>query len=215
MRRVNERFLWNTTRSSANLDLEDRWYLDAFTDGNGIELDGREFTYGRAVDAGPPLKMGTWKDERIIETRPPLRLSLYRKRTGAPLDFTFTGENVPVVTSRVAEILAAVANADIQRIPVYVEGQKESYEIINVVSCIPCVDRDHCDADWWTETDDRPEKIGRAKLMAKLAIDPTKTRGANLLRPKEWDLAIVASEPIKKALEKAKVSGIRFTKVTL
>lgn len=196
-----------------NLDLENRWYLDTFTDGNGVELDGREFTYGRPIDRGPPLRMGVWNDERIIETRPPLRLSLYKRMTGAPLDFTFTGENVPVVSSRVANILAAVANADIQRIPVQVEGQKESYEIINVVSCIPCVDRRRCDADWWTDADGRPEKIGEAKLMAVLAVDPTKIGNAHLLRPKEWDLAIVASGPVKEALERARVTGIRFIKV--
>jgi hypothetical protein len=50
--------------------------------------------------------------------------------------------------------------------------------------------------------------------MPKLAIDSTKTGDAHLLRPKEWDLAIVASEPVKEAFEKAEITGIRFIKVT-
>jgi hypothetical protein len=49
--------------------------------------------------------------------------------------------------------------------------------------------------------------------MAVLAVDPTKIGNAHLLRPKEWDLAIVASGPVKEALERARVTGIRFIKV--
>lgn len=203
-------------RIEDNFDLENRWYLDAFTDGKGIELDGREFTYGRSIDTGPPLKMGTWKDERIIETQSPLRLSLYRKRTGAPLDFTFTGENVPVVTSRVANILTTHAKADIQRIPVHVEGQKESYEIINVTSLIDCIDTQRSEIRWFEKDNDiRPDLAGEPEWVRKLVIDPHRVGQHHMLRLKGWELPIIVSEPVKEMLENAKVSGIWFTKVSL
>ena len=198
-----------------NLEMENRWYLNRLHDSRGVRLDDRDFTYGHSIKLDPPMRLSVWNEDATVNVGLPLKLSIYREKTAGPLDFTFTNSDMPVVTSRVAEILAAIAATDIQRIPVQVEGREEPYEIINVVSCIACVDRDRSDADWWTEADGRPEKIGRAKLVERLAVDPTKTGGAHLLRPKEWDLTIVASEPVKQALEKAKVSGIRFTKVTL
>ena len=140
-----------------NLDLPSRWFLDDLLDAKGRRLDGRDFTYGRRIDPGPPLKVSLWSG-RIMAVGLPLKFSLYGGRTGSILDFTFSNDDVPVVTGRVAVILAATAGDDIQRFPVQVEGRKESYEIINVVSCIPCVDRDRSDADWWTEADGRPEK---------------------------------------------------------
>jgi hypothetical protein len=197
--------------------LEDRWYLGSFTDGAGIELDGREFRYGRPIDVGPPMKMKVWRAYSVIATQPPLRLSLDREYTrGGPLDLTFTSENVPVANARVAAILGSIAGADIQRIPVVVEEQEERYEVINVISRFSCVDRQHSTGlRWWTEADGRPDKIGHLVEFHTLIIDAAKAGEHHIFRPWEYGVIIVVSDVVKGALEEAKVSGLKFKCLSL
>ncbi len=199
-----------------NLEMENRWYLNRLHDSRGVRLDDRDFTYGHSIKLDPPMRLGLWNKDATVNVGLPLKLSIYREKTAGPLDFTFTNSDMPVVTSRVAEILATVAATDIQRIPVQVEGREEPYEIINVTSLIDCIDAHRSEIQWFEAGNDiRPDLAGEPEWVQKLVIDPGRVGGHHILRPKGWDLALIVSEPIKNALEKAKVSGIRFTKVTL
>src|SRR5258708_2414194 len=108
-----------------DLYIPGRWYINRLTDRAGVELDSRDFTYGIPVDLGPPVKASLWKGGEAVDAQPPLRVLLDPKRKGTPLDFTFTNADMLVTTSRVANLLAPIAGADIQRIPVRVESQNE------------------------------------------------------------------------------------------
>ncbi len=197
-----------------NFEHIDRWYLGDLFDAEGTRLDDRDFTYGIPVFLGPPLRVHLWNDKHVAAAIPPLRYSLCKERHGRKVDFTYSNCDVPVVTRRVADIIGKVAGADIQRIPVQVEGETEPYEIVNVISVVACLKRDECEARWWTDADGRPEKLGGAKLVTKMVIDRDRVGSHNLIRPSEWDLAIVASEAVKEMLEQSHVSGIRFVEVT-
>lgn len=119
-----------------DLYIEGRWYLNGLVDDADTELDAHDFTYGHPIDVGPPLRASLWNDDKVIDVQLPLRVLLDPKRIGMPLDFTYSNDNMPVVTTTVAEVLGTVAGADIQRIPVQVESQWAGYEIINVISCV-------------------------------------------------------------------------------
>jgi hypothetical protein len=198
-----------------DLHTRGRWYLNRLTDCNGVELDSREFQYGKVVDLGPPIEAKTWKEGIQVAAQPPLKVMLDPKREGLPLDFTFTNANMPVAVSKVAETLAIVSARDIQRVPVLVEFREEQYEIINVISIIDCIDAQRSEITYYTkESTVRPDMAGEPEMILNLTIDPAKVGNHHIFRLKGWTMVIVVSEVIKDAFESMKVSGVTFRQIS-
>jgi hypothetical protein len=198
-----------------DLDWEGRWYLNRLCDCAGTELDSREFRYGRALNLGPPIKAKAWKTGIPVEAQPPLRVLLDPKREGEPLDFTFTNEDMPVVTSRVGAILASIAGGDIQRIPVLVEAREEPYEILNVVRVIDCIDTKRSEIQWFEPGNNvRPDLAGKPEMVTKLVVDPALVGEHHMFRIEGWEIVIVVSDVIRDAFERARVSGVGFRRVS-
>jgi hypothetical protein len=196
-----------------DLYIYNRWHLSGLRDDQGIELDAREFRYGNHLPAGPPLKCSLWNEDTIVDVTPPLRISWSRE--GNPLDFTYTDDDMPVVSSRVAQILANIAGGDIQRFPVKVDRMEEKYEIINIVACIDCLDTELSEIEWWEDGNDiRPDKAGLPHVVDKLVIDPDRVGDHYIFRLSTWIHPIIVSEAVKQALEKARVSGVKFRNVS-
>jgi hypothetical protein len=194
-----------------DLDMEGRWYLNGISDKEGIEFDSRDFTYGKHVDVGPPLRLSLNDEHDMVEVTPPLKVSLRRK--GKSLDFTYADFDMPVVTAAVGQLLADIAGSDIQRIAVRVGSRKEEYDIINIISCVPCIDTKRSEIEWWTREDERPDKIGKPRMITRLVINQKSVSGANIFRPEGWEVVVVVSDKVRKALQEAKVTGVRFRNV--
>jgi hypothetical protein len=198
--------------------IKGRWYLNGLFDGNGVELEARVLRYGNQIDAGPPLLLPRWNSLDLIETQSPLTISRQRmddiSKATMPIEFTFAGHDVPVVTKSVAQLMASICPSDIQRFPVMVEGSQQEYEIINVVSLLPCIDKARSDIElWWTTEDNRPDKIGDPKSIRKLVIDPHNAVGHHIFRPVGWKSILVVSDLLKDALLQESVRGVRFKSV--
>ena len=191
-----------------DLHVAGRWHLDGLRDNTGIELDSREFSYGNYIGPGPPLRVSLWNEDKIINVTQPLRMSWSRE--GTPLDFTFTDDDVPVVTKPVADLLSQVAGADIQKFPIKIDKVEQEYEIINIVSRIKCIDATRSKLEWWTEEYGRPDLLGKALTIIKLVVDPCRIGDAHMFRLEESTITVIVSDVIKQALEEANVSGIKF-----
>lgn len=192
--------------------LEGRWFLNGLRDDSGTELDSRDFTHGRFMKVSPSPSISLWNEEKIIDVNPPLRVSWSRE--GKPLDFTYAAHDMPVVTARVADLIAATAASDIQRVPVRVDKLDETFEIINVISLVDCIDTERSEIQWFEEGNKvRPDLAGTPEMITKLVIDSSRTDGHNVLRPKGWDMVIIVSGFVKDALEAAQVTGVKFRQV--
>lgn len=200
-------------RIEDDLDVENRWFLNGLYDTSGAELDPRDFTCGVAIDMEPPLRLSLACEDRSIDVASPLMMTL--RRHGKPLDFTFAGFEMPVVTSNVANIFASFAGTDIQRIPVVIDRQEQQYEIINVISCLDCIDLQRSEIEWFEEGNDiRPDLAGTPEMITKLVIDTSRICEHNVFRLQEWKIAMVVSDIVMGAITDAHVSGIKFERVS-
>jgi hypothetical protein len=144
------------------------------------------------------------------------RLKIPVDRPGRSLDFTLAGIGVtPVVHARVASVLTQLAPADVQVLPVQVGEESEPYVIVNVTRTVRCID-DEASAEvrYWKPEDGQPNKVGRYKSVIGMRIDPSKVGDARVFRTWGWTIALVVSEDIKEALERAGVTGVKFEEVT-
>ncbi len=139
----------------------------------------------------------------------PGALSVPVKRAGKALEFSFGAFDVPYVTRRVGELIEAVAPGEVQRIPVDVEGASEHYEILNVLHCLDCIDKNATTGDLWTPDDGRPEKVGQyfAIYTLKLRDDIEKKM---IFRVAGWETPLIVADELKVALVEAVASGLTF-----
>jgi len=183
---------------SDDMSLQGRWLLGDPTDSQGQKVDDPwQFEAGGSV---------------AIEER--LKIPIYHP--GSPLDFTLTDVGgAPVVHKRAASIFAELAPDDVQVIPVDVDGLLEPYCILVATRLIRCIDDNASEeVRYWKPEDGRPEKVGKYRAVYGMRIDPTKVGDAKVLRTWGWTGALIVSEDIKEALERAGVTGAKFEEVT-
>jgi len=180
-----------------DLYLPGGWRLDRVVDAHGQELL-HHFTRGTPV---------TWEG--------PLRAPVHQP--GISLDYSkVVGEDLPIVSARVAELFAQRAPRDVQLIPVQVDGREEPYFILNVIQVIKCIDEKTSEEVRpyapISENDVPPE--GKYGLVTGMRINPARVGEAQVFRTWGWDTVIVVSEHIKEALERLGATGPKFTEVT-
>jgi len=181
-----------------DMESQGRWLLGDPTDSQGQEVDDPwQFTDGCPVQVEGRLKI-------------PI------DHPGSPLDFSLAGVGVtPIVHKGVANIFAELAPDDVQLFPVDVAGQSEPYFILVATRLIRCIDDNaSTEVRYWKPEDGRPEKVGKYRAVSGMRIDPTKVGDAKVFRTWGWSIALIVSEDIKEALERAGVTGCQFKEVT-
>ena len=172
-----------------------RWELGHPTDSQGKEVDD----LWRFMEGQPVHVTG--------------RLRVPVDAPGRALDFSHAGLSAPVVRANVANLFLEMAPDDVQLIPVDVPGQPDPFFLLVATQLIRCIDDERStEVRYWKPEDGRPEKVGQYRSVYRLRIDPSKVGDAKVFRTWGWPILIV-SEDIKRALEKAKATGLRFTEV--
>lgn len=171
---------------SDDMRTSNRWYLSDVLGPSGEFL-------GRALKVGHPLTVSG-------------KLTCAVYHPGPPLELTQAIDTVYVVNGRVAEILQARASKDVQLLPVQVIESPEPLWAVNALAVPDCVDEQRSEGiKRWTETDERPDRIGDYKGFDVLRIDPSKVEGRHLFRPRGWQIVTLVSSALAKDLRRAKV----------
>lgn len=151
-----------------------------------------------------------WNCEPWTDTR---QLSVEIKKSGMPATFSHSGHSVYIVATEVMTLLRDIIDLRVfQAIPISLIGHPGDYEILNSLDCVKCIDEQHSKFRRWTAEDGRPDRIGDYK-MSLLRIDPNRARGHDLFRARGWEIAPICSEKVKRCLENAGVTGIRFKSI--
>ncbi len=171
-----------------------RWWLKAPRDAHGAAVEPDIFRLGKRLELACPLTI-------------PVR------RPGRPLDFTFGDFELPVVSETTGILVRRCARGELQSFPAVIEGHGGRFEVLNLLRVVRCLDEEKSDVMFWTEADGRPGKVGQYRQVVSLTVDPAAAGKANLFRIAGWEIALIASEAIRGAMQRANVSGVRFAAV--
>ncbi|WIG93052.1 DUF1629 domain-containing protein [Myxococcus sp. SDU36] len=173
------------------------WYL-----GEPLTRQGREPEDIREFTSGRPFRGDG-------------RLTLSIREPGCRRDFSMAGVGMtPVVHVRVAAIFAELAPNDVQMIPVALKGYPDEYQILVATKVVRCIDDNaSSEVEFWLPEDERPDKLGQYRNVVDMRIDRTKVGDAKVFRTWGWTVALIVSEDIKAALERAQVTGAKFEEV--
>jgi hypothetical protein len=182
--------LWDDMR------LPGRWHLKSPVDEQGNEVEPWQFKAGKYLE---------------LERTPIFCLA----RPGDELDFTLTGLTIPLVHRRVTSLFERLGlQQEVQFLPARVEGQSNSYFILNVLQTIRCIDDARCEEVlYWLPEDNRPDKVGQYRNVAGLRIDPAKVGRAQVFRTWGWRGPIIVSERVKSAMKDEGITGPEFIEV--
>lgn len=174
-----------------------RWEL-------GVPVDQQ----GREVD-------DPWMFKNGAPVRVDGRLKVPITVRGQPLDFSLAGIGVaPVVHVKVASLLKELASEEVQLLPVDIDGQSDSFCILNVTHTVKCIDDEASEeVEYWMPDDGCPEKVGQYQGVHGMRIDPSKVGDAKIFRTWGWTIALIVSEEIKEALEHLGATGTKFKAV--
>jgi len=182
-----------------NLYVKGRWHLVDPTDQSGADVSVA-FWQGKLARIATPVRL---QHSDAVER-------------GNPLDYTvISGDRIPVVSVRVAEIFERLAPDDVAFVPAMVDGFPEQYFVVNVLTVRRCIDEAACDEfEKFTEEDRAifPEKVGRYRLVWGLKIDKSKVQDAKVFWTWGWS-ALIVNEEIKNAFKVARVRGAKFVEV--
>ncbi len=173
-----------------------RWVLGEPTDEHGQQVDPWQFEEGRVLQP-----QGTFQ--------------LRQFQPGRAVDFSTAGVATPVIHGRFAELFSRLDLLDeVQLFAARVKGQTDPYFILNVLHVIRCIDDSRCEeVQYYTPSDNQPEKAGQYRLVAGLKIDPRRVDAKHIFRPWGWPVAMIVSERLKEAMESAGVTGTKLTEV--
>lgn len=120
-----------------------------------------------------------------------------------------SGTNGLLFSTRLRDLLQKIGIDNIQYFPAVVRNPVEKtstkdYSIANIIGRVACIDRKS------SELEMSPDDPDRIEFIESLAIDEKKARGLDLFRLDEKTEIIVLSDRVKKACEKAKITGVRF-----
>jgi hypothetical protein len=178
-----------------DVDHPGRWHLRAPVTAGGEPVDPWPFTAATPLDGLPELQL-------------PVRYA------GVPLDFTFAGFDVPVVSAPVRRALAGLPSGSVQWIGVQVTGQPvpvTTFAILNVLRKARCLDESRSEFVKWSVADRRPDRTGSYRMVTRLAIDPERAP-SDIFRIEGWEVALIVSDLVRQAL--APFSGVRFEAVS-
>lgn len=118
---------------------------------------------------------------------------------------------MPVVSLVGAEVLRAVAPLDVQLFEAHVEGEQLPFFILNALKRCECIDEGaSAEVQRWLPEDNRPDLLGQYKSVIGLRVKPALIGPARVFRPAGWEVALIVSEEVKKAMERAGLVRPKF-----
>lgn len=170
------------------------WYLGAPVDELNERIEPEKFRVGKIVSGLTAMTIPV-------------------KNPGTMLNFNFASFDMIVCRSEIVSEMESSFGVSVQRIPVTVEGCIKGFEILNPLASVACVDLNRSNYARWNDTDGRPERVGRFRVINELYIDD-RASGQHLFRVDEWKIALIVSEPVKAFLERKAGYGIDFIPVS-
>ncbi len=169
----------------------DQWFLNEPLAGDWTELDAQDFTEGTPYQGPAPV---------VLPVGNP----------GRELAFNFAAFDMPVVSSQVADAIRRIAPNDVQWFPVTVPGAKGSYQILNAIVSLDCLDEERSEFTRWQPGDHRPDRVGHYHSIPTIRIDPVRTGDHHVFRILNWPIALLVSDSIRDALMDVPDLGVLF-----
>lgn len=147
---------------------------------------------------------------RAVQVNEPVRLAV--RSEGVPTDFAVTGwAAIPVVSQRLADVLISSAGSDVQLIPALVDRVSGgSWSILNIIARPDCLDHQRSRITYHL----RGERAGKPRGIEKLIVDPRRTDGYRVFRPKDWEISIIVDDKVREAVERIGATGLTFLAAT-
>lgn len=135
---------------------------------------------------------------------------------GQVLECCHTTFGVPLATRDLANAICAIADGDVQIIPVTISNQV-GMMVLNAIRVIACVDETSSRFEKYTNTDPvRPDKAGDYRTFEKLVLARSLIPAdAHFFRVKGYLIQLIVSETVKNAMERVGCYGAEFTELEM
>ena len=172
----------------------DQWFIDDPLTADGREVDPDYLVEGAVATRGPyprwrllGIRAGSWRSASAALT---CRLSWTWWRT----------------------LSGGLLLRDVQWFPIDIPGASGSYQILNAIHSLECLDEVRAEFTL-SKPGHPPDLAGKYHDIAKIRIDPDRTRDHHIFRLRDWEVVLLVSGTIKDALADIPHLGVLFNPV--
>jgi hypothetical protein len=176
-------------------EVENMWFISKPVDPAGNTIDPRLFTSCK--------RYGPTAGELMLPVRVP----------GRKAQFSFGSFDMPVVTGEIGRKIQDFVSGEVELLPARTPDVP-GLAILNVLTCVECIDEQRTVGSKWTEGDGRPDKTGKYRTIVHLYIDPAQVRGHHIFRVATWKIALIVSSALIEHAGLEALEGVRLTAVT-
>lgn len=131
---------------------------------------------------------------------------------GDPLDITMAEFEILIGNEKVAAILD---DNQVQKVPISINGIIEKkYFILVILHEVDCIDRNKSEFELWEENNPiRPDLAGKYQMISNIKVDPSLMNNYDIVRIKDFNVAVIVSERLKNYFEADGITGVKFEEV--
>lgn len=155
--------------------------------------------------ATPETPIDVW-ESREVDPSLVVRFKVFAD--GKRADFNRASHAIIVASKKLGELLHLIAPKDIQLVPAEVDGDSQPWWVVNVLSCLDCIDHLRSDITYYPT--DHARTPGKPRAVLKLVIDPSRVEGHHVFLPKGWEVTLIVSDTVKEAMAQAQITGAEF-----
>lgn len=158
------------------------------------------------------LFTGDWVEGKPgVQQRGPLKLEGDRKCPAKLSDMVLTQFELPILSPRAMTVLKEAGVDNLEAYPIQIKHPKmkspeKSYQIINVVGLVACVDKDHAAIKTYTSDPSRIFTLRQYQLLENKI-----PKNLKVFRLEEFSGHLLVDPSVKDAWEKAGLTGAKFT----
>lgn len=164
------------------------------------------------------LNKGEWiRGEPLVGKPKVFTLVGDPKYASALSDMVLTQFELPVLSPRAVATLNDLGIENVQYFPVNIKRPKakdleKSYKMANIVGRIDCLDKKHADFETFVENPNKLSSLRRYRILEnKIAESAAGGKPSLIFRLGEFSYHALVHESVKKAFEKEKLTGAKFT----
>jgi len=173
-----------------DINFPDRWYL------------------------GDVINVDNWSLLKFVDTNKTYQVKIYQ--LGQQMDFSQNeAYGVCIVSEKFKQALAGIPDVNFAKAEVVDSEVDTEYYIMSVPSVVKCIDEERSEFQKFEVNDPvRPDKAGEYRGFFKMVVNRQACESNSVFRVAGFDIEIIVSSEIKKALEKENVTGLKFKQVS-
>ena len=151
-----------------------------------------------------------WSFNKCIAVDDNRHVPFHVELEGRRVDFNPTAFGACVVSQRLAKLIERMSPDGIQLVPAIVSNDPDSWAVLNILSCVNCIDFPRSSIQYFPSAHTR---AGQIRGITSLCIQAQKVGENHIFHPTGWPFKTIVSKDMMQAMSTMQATGVQYIPV--